>query len=60
MAAAETRTIPVRLPDDLLDRLDNMINQLGVGSRNSYMIRAIDEFVSKFELDQVLQPTAIR
>lgn len=54
--ATETRVVPVRLPEELLERLDNIIEQLGVGSRNSYIIRSVEEFVAKFEQEQMLQP----
>jgi metal-responsive CopG/Arc/MetJ family transcriptional regulator len=57
MADEANRPVPVRLPDSLLARLDDLVDQIGVGNRSDHIRRAIEEYLFRFEQTGTLQPT---
>jgi len=57
MADEVNRPVPVRLPDSLVNRLDDLVDQIGVGNRSDHIRRAIEEYLVRFEQTGNLQPT---
>jgi metal-responsive CopG/Arc/MetJ family transcriptional regulator len=51
------RPVPVRLPDSLIARLDDLVDKVGVGNRSDHIRRAIEDYLVRYEQTGVLQPT---
>ncbi len=49
MAEDTTRLVAFKLPVTLLDRLDALVEQMGLGNRSDHLRRALDEYVARYE-----------
>lgn len=49
MAEDTTRLVAFKLPDHLLNRLDALVEQIGVGNRSDHLRRALEEYVARYE-----------